>query len=262
MNVKEWLTEAKQQIDPVTAELLLLKYLGLMHEDRSYLVTHEDKEIDPIIVEMLNLQLSVAKMSDLPRARILNYQEFYGRKFSLDGNVMVPRYETEEAVDIILELKPASVLDVGTGSGCIGITVKCEMPQTNVTCSDISIGALAVAEQNAQYFEADCKLLLSDLLEDIRRVPELVVANLPYVDPSWSWVDKDALSHDPSSALYATEGGLYYIKKLIQQCQRRKVRKLVLEADPVQHTDIIKYAEQRGFSLGVAMGFILYFLSE
>lgn len=200
---------------------------------------------------------------------------FYGRDFIVNPDVLIPRPETEQMIDMVLSLmgkpylpgvKPEeavlpenlTILDVGTGSGCIGVTLKCELPCARVVCSDISIKALVIAEENSIYHNADCKFLISDLLHDVRKLPDLVVANLPYVDENWDWIDKEALAREPSIALYAPEGGLYYIKRLIRQCARRQISHLVLEADPCQHAEIIDFASKKGFTYCETLGFILY----
>ena len=86
-----------------------------------------------------------------------------------------------------------------------------------------------------------------------------MVANLPYVDEDWEWIDKKALSKEPSLALYAEDGGLKLIKKLVQQAKARKIPFLVLEADPCQHERIVNYAREYGYSLLEERGFGLVF---
>ena len=98
-------------------------------------------------------------------------------------------------------------------------------------------------------------------MDGIETQPDLVVANLPYVDEKWDWIDKKALAAEPSLALYAEDGGLALIKKLINQATERKIKHLVLEADPCQHERIYEYAKEKGLTLRETRGFILY-LSE
>ena len=152
-----------------------------------------------------------------------------------------------------------NILDVGTGSGCIAITLKLELPDTNVSASDISEKALKVARQNAKDLGAKVNFCQSDLLDDISGNFDVVVANLPYVDKSWDWIDKKALSREPALALYAEDGGLALIKKLIGQVARRKIKNLVLEADPCQHERVINYATNHGYSLLETHGFTMVF---
>lgn len=148
-----------------------------------------------------------------------NKQDFYGRDFIITPDVLIPRPETEMMVDAILNLigkpflpgvKPSepklpediTILDVGTGSGCIAITLKQLLPQAKVVATDISDKALKVAKKNAVNLEAVVEFLQSDLLDSVKIKPDLVAANLPYVDESWDWIDKEALSKEPALALY------------------------------------------------------------
>lgn len=258
MNVKTWLNDAKKRVGALDAEIILTKILR--KSDRSYLASHEDRLLDEMEIMMADMSL-VMRESGRPIAYIFSEKEFYGRKFNVDSNVLIPRPETEDAIDIIKKRKPQTILDVGTGSGCIGVTLKCEMPGAEVACSDTSIKALAVAEDNAKMHEADnIKFIISDLLDDVYFQPDLVVANLPYVDQKWEWLDLEALSYEPSEALFANDGGLDLIKKLIRQCAERKIPQLVLEADPSQHPKIIGFAMKTGFKLVEARGYILLFV--
>ena len=203
---------------------------------------------------------------------------FYGREFRVNPDVLIPRPETEMVVDAVLNLvgKPylpgvrpsearlprdLTIVDVGTGSGCIAVTSKLELPEAIVVASDVSEKALVVAKENAERLGAEVEFVQADLLDDAIITPDLVVANLPYVDENWDWIDKKALSKEPSLALYAEDGGLAIIKRLIDQVTRRGIKHLILEADPSQHQSIINYANKKGLTLGETRGFALY-LSE
>ncbi len=201
--------------------------------------------------------------------------DFYGREFVINGDVLIPRPETELMVDMVLSLagksylpgvKPGkavlpedmTILDVGTGSGCIAVTLKLELPKASVVASDVSEKALAVARENARRLGAGAKFVQADLLDGILTQPDIVVANLPYVDENWEWIDKEALSKEPSLALYAEDGGLALIKRLIDQVTERGIRHLVLEADSCQHERIAMYAEEKGLMINQTRGFILH----
>ena len=205
--------------------------------------------------------------------------DFYGREFVINEDVLIPRPETEMMVDMVLSLvgksylpgvKPSkavlpndmTILDVGTGSGCIAITLKLELPKANVIATDVSKKALTVARKNAKRLEAEIEFRQADLLDGIEMRPDLVVANLPYVDEKWDWIDKKVLSKEPSLALYAEDGGLALVFKLIDQVVERGVRHLILEADPCQHERIKEYANKKGLALCETRGFALYLASE
>ena len=202
--------------------------------------------------------------------------DFYGREFVINSNVLIPRPETEQMIDTVLNLvgksylpgvKPGkavladdlAILDVGTGSGCVAVTLKLELPKARVAASDVSKKALIVAKENAKRLGAEVAFRQADLLDGLDFQPDVVVANLPYVDENWEWIDKEALSKEPSLALYAEDGGLSLIKKLIDQVTERKIKHLILEADPCQHERMQEYAKEEGFILRETRGFVLYF---
>ena len=208
-----------------------------------------------------------------------NRQDFYGRDFIVTPDVLIPRPETEFIIDEVLKLagksylpgvKPEkrilpenlTIMDVGTGSGCIAVTIKKELPDTTVIASDISEPALKVAEKNAQTLGASIITIISHLLEKVKTgtvpTPDVVVANLPYVDEDWDWLDKEALSHEPAIALYADDHGLALIKKLITEAAALKIKHLILEADPCEHQAIIEYAKKAGFNHVETRGYTLY----
>lgn len=203
--------------------------------------------------------------------------DFYGRYFLVTPDVLIPRPETEQLIDTVLSLagkpflpgikaeKPKlksdfSLLDVGTGSGCIAITIKKELKNAKVTASDVSEKALKIAINNAKEHNADINFIISDLLNNINQSFDVIVANLPYVDESWDWLDKESLSKEPSLALYADDHGLALIKELINQLEFKKPKFLILEADPCQHQAIIDYAKNHGFCHQDTRGFILSFI--
>ncbi len=201
--------------------------------------------------------------------------DFYGRDFVVTPDVLIPRPETEMIIDAVLNLvgkpylpgvKPSKpklpqnikILDIGTGSGCIAITLKKEIPEAEVSASDISEEALGVARENAKNLGADIDFVKSDLLNGIEGDFDIVVANLPYVDTDWDWIDKEALAAEPSLALYADDGGLALIKKLTKQSVSR-TKYLILEADPCQHERIVSYSRNYGYRILETRGFVLSF---
>ncbi|MBR0416121.1 HemK family protein methyltransferase [Candidatus Saccharibacteria bacterium] len=219
-----------------------------------------------------------------PEAYKKGVKDFYGRDFLVSPAVLIPRPETEAAIDeaLLLAGKPylpgmaapkrrlpekPLIVDVGTGSSCIAATLKLEIPEAKVIGLDISEEALAVARENAKRLGAEVKFLQSDLLKSYQeKMPDVVVANLPYVDKEWEWLDKKALGFEPSVALYAEKHGLALIFELIDElfklsleAESQKALWLLLEADPCQHTDIIKYATRHGFVHQKTSGFALVF---
>lgn len=204
-----------------------------------------------------------------------NTVDFYGRNFFVTKDTLIPRPETEQLIDAILSLagKPylpgvkapvrvlpnsPKIIDVGTGTGCIAITIKKEIPEADVYAVDISEAALKVAQKNAETHGTSISFIIAHLLTNVNDA-DLIVANLPYVDETWDWLDKEALSKEPSMALYADDNGLALIKELIDTA---RATYLVLEADPCQHNDIINYASKKGFDYLETRGFALVFKKD
>ena len=253
MTISEWLKQTSAKIDRLDAELILTDFLQAT--DRSYLAAHSDDELSD--TNAIDAQATRSAEGE-PLAYILGYREFYGRRFFVTPDVLIPRPETETIIEIAKELNPDKILDVGTGSGCIAITLDLELPNTQVSAVDISDDALRIAQKNAAHHNAKIEFHKSNLLENYQPEPgTLVIANLPYVDAAWDWLDHKTLDHEPSLALYAEQGGLELIYKLIDQTPAGCP--LILEADPCQHEAIIKYAQKRNFTLVRQDGFIIYF---
>ena len=203
---------------------------------------------------------------------------FYGYDFIINGDVLTPRPETEQIIDEVLKLcgepilpgvkpdKPKldpqnlKILDVGTGSGCIAIALKKKLRGAEVYATDISKKALEVAQKNAETLYTPITFIISHLCQNINNegdfTPDIIVANLPYVDRNWNWVDQESLKDDPDSALYAEDGGLALIKELIDTATSKY---LILEADESQHESIVNYAKDK-YNLLNKSGFILTFI--
>ena len=243
MNVNSWLMAAKTTLKSADSELILLNAID-PSLDLSWLVTHDDYILSAAEQKLADEGLK-RRLNGKPLAYILGYKDFYGRKFLVDDSVLIPRPETEELIDLVLNLKPQTILDIGTGSGCIATTLALELPQAKVMASDIHNPDLAI--ENAKRLGTNVDFRVSDLLDNIDDNFDVIAANLPYVDKTWDWLD-DSLKFEPDVALYADDGGLLLIKKLIMQAKGR-TKYLVLEADTSQHPAIIDFAIKNGLEL-------------
>ena len=266
--IKSWLVEATKKLleaEIITAvldcELILINVLEV---ERTYLHAHPEQVISPKQLRAINRMLK-KRLKNIPMSYILKYKEFYGRKFFTDKAVLIPRPESEDIIDIVKSIcrqknfknTEITLVDIGTGSGCLGITAKLEIPRLEVTLSDISIDALRVARFNAVKLRAELDITSGDLLENINERPDIIIANLPYVDKSWD--RSSETDHEPAGALFAADNGMALIKKLIRQAGRlqRPGSYLVLEADPRQHDALTKYAEKYKYMLAKQTGYIL-----
>lgn len=158
---------------------------------------------------------------DWPPQYLLGKADFYGQTFKVAPGVLIPRLETEELVEWILNEysnQKMSVLDLGTGSGAIGISLKANRPDWEVTLSDISADALKIARENAELLKQDVKIVKSDLFEQISNKYDLIVSNPPYISfDEKKLMDKSVLEHEPQQALFAQDDGLWFYREIARQ---------------------------------------------
>ena len=265
MIISEWLKTATKSLKNIgissarlDAELILANTL---RKNRTYLHAHLDEEIDPRRFDIANARLDL-RLDRVPIAYILGYKEFYGRKFTVSPSVLIPRPESEDLISLFLELTAGEIaekvlIDVGTGSGCLGITAKLERSNLSVILSDISKPALNIAEKNANALNADVHIQQQSLLNGQLRPVDYIFANLPYVDKNWDVSPE--LQYEPDIALFAEDEGLKLILQLISQAPRCLTPEglLFIEADPQQHNRIIDEAMKNGFVKERVLNYIL-----
>lgn len=265
MIISEWLKIATKSLKAenipsarLDAELILANTL---RKNRTYLHAHLDEEIDPRRFDIANARLDL-RLDRVPIAYILGYKEFYGRKFTVSPSVLIPRPESEDLISLFLELTASEIaekvlIDVGTGSGCLGITAKLERSNLSVILSDISKPALNIAEKNANALNADVHIQQQSLLNGQLKPVDYIFANLPYVDKNWDVPPE--LQYEPDIALFAEDEGLKLILQLISQVPRCLTSEglLFIEADPQQHNRIIDEAMKNGFVKERVLNYIL-----
>jgi release factor glutamine methyltransferase len=149
-----------------------------------------------------------------PVQYILGHTEFYGRRFTVNKHVLIPRPETEELVDLVIKenrkRKDLTILDIGTGSGCIAVSLKKEMAQVKITALDISAEALKVAELNANDLKADVSFIKADILSETEKLKDLkfdiIISNPPYVrNAEKKLMHQNVLAYEPESALFVSD---------------------------------------------------------
>jgi release factor glutamine methyltransferase len=264
MTLQEWLTYAAHQLSTrnigsarLDAELLLSHATGFTRE---YLLAHSEDTLLQTVQSVANTLLE-RRLKREPLAYIFGKKEFYGRSFIVTPDTLIPRPETETMIEIFKTLHlDGAVLDVGTGSGCIGITLKLEQPDIDITLSDISPEALSVARENARTLGVDDIVLQkSDMLarwdRQANALFDVIVSNPPYVDRSWR-VSPET-TYEPQQALFAEDDGLLLIHRLIDQALLHLTQHghLLIEADPRQHSAIVDYA--KSFEEVMRDGFII-----
>lgn len=260
--IKDWLDAAARELSRAnisTARLdseLILSHT--LRKPRTYLHAHDDEPLTDRHKEIANARLQL-RIDRVPVAYIIGHKEFYGRTFRVNASTLIPRPESETLIELLVQALPSNatlfteptrrLVDVGTGSGILGITAKLLYQELEVTLVDKSRHALKVAVQNAKELKADVDTLQSDLLSSYPFTADIIIANLPYVDPEWERsLETD---HEPAEALFALNGGKSLIYELLVQTQAKLASGgiLILEADPEQHDDIITEAKKYGILL-------------
>ncbi|MFT7035289.1 MAG: release factor glutamine methyltransferase [Cyclobacteriaceae bacterium] len=192
---------------------------------------------------MLNEQLEIAKENSVcleqsierllknePIQHIFGEAEFYGRKFKVNGDVLIPRQETEELIQLIVddnELEVPKILDIGTGSGCIACSLALEVKSAQVQAIDISEEALITAQRNADLLNAKVSFLKIDILKDSIPLKEfdIIVSNPPYVlDSERALMHKNVVDYDPGLALFVPDNDPLLFYKAIGDISRQLLR--------------------------------------
>jgi release factor glutamine methyltransferase len=202
------------------AELLTAHGLG---KSREWLYAHGNETLDESLNERISALLQ-RRLAGEPIAYILGQREFYGRDFTVGPAVLIPRPETELVIELALQkLTPDvhRVIDVGTGSGCIALTLAAERPAWEVTAVDLSADALAVCVGNARRLELErVRTLESDLLSKVSGERfAAIVSNPPYVAAGDPHLDQGDLRFEPACALSAGANGMAVIERLTEQAQ-------------------------------------------
>ena len=153
---------------------------------------------------------------------IVGNVDFYGNIINVDSRVLIPRFETELLVEKTIHYvenlfnRKVSILDIGTGSGCIAITLKKEI-DCDVVASDISLDAIDVARENAINNMVDILFINSDIFSDIDDKFDVIISNPPYISYDEN-IEDMVKNNEPSIALYANDDGIYFYDKILSQC--------------------------------------------
>lgn len=218
------------------AEVLLAHALGV---DRAAVLADPERILDAPRQQHFRSLLE-QRASGKPVAYLVGHKEFYGRRFRVNSSVLVPRPDSELLVELALAraIPGDSVVDVGTGSGCLGLSIASSRPDLDVHLVDLSAVALSLAAENAAALGVPgVRLHRGDLWPELGLRPErtVVVANLPYV-PDARVDDDRSLRHEPRIALAGGSDGLDVIRRFLGELDRRgfRPRTLLLEHDPDQ----------------------------
>ncbi|HSX17203.1 MAG TPA: HemK/PrmC family methyltransferase [Patescibacteria group bacterium] len=218
--------------------------------NRAYLLAHPEHELTAAQTSELHKKIT-QRATHLPLAYIRGRVMFYGRRFTVNQHVLVPRPETETMIDMLKNLPlrgPVRIADIGTGSGCIGITAALELPTAQVHIYDIDKAALAVAIDNARELKAPVHATLADMLTGVPETFDIILTNLPYV-PS-AYPINDAARHEPEIALFAGDDGLDAYRMFWEQLAswEHKPSFVLTESLGLQHGKLASLAQTAGYT--------------
>lgn len=217
--LKESTKKALELNKEIEAVKLLLMELSNQDPHQFYLNLNQD--VDESFKEHFLKQLNLYLIDDIPVQHLIGYAYFYGHAFEVSKAVLIPRSETEQLVEEVLFLydeyfegEQVDVLDLGTGSGCIGITLSLEERHMNVSISDISKEALEVASRNIKRLNAEVETIHSDLFKNIKKKYDIIVSNPPYI-PNEEALE-NIVKNEPHIALFGGKLGVDFYQKILR----------------------------------------------
>ncbi len=263
MTTSDWILETTMRLTSAgntsarLDTLLLLEYV--LQTSRATLLAHPEIDLPATTLTKLNA-LRTQRLDGVPIAYILNKKEFYGRDYLVNEHVLIPRPETEHMIDQVkaLGFEAPRILDMGTGSGCIAITLALEIPHSKITACDISEEALTIAKHNAKALGARATFKYSDLFSALTgKRFDIICANLPYVPEGL--VTSTEITKEPRLALFSGTDGLEHYRQFFAQVSTQKPRYIFTEALESQHSELESLANIAGYTLIEKQDLILCF---
>ncbi|HEX5798022.1 MAG TPA: peptide chain release factor N(5)-glutamine methyltransferase [Candidatus Saccharimonadales bacterium] len=269
MTIIEWLVENMSKLQKVGVDSprrdCLVFVEDVLRKDRAWVVTHPQHGLGASDLEELD-RLIVRRLKREPLAYIRGKAWFYGRFFSVGPEVMIPRPESEAFIELLKQLVDSEqltadslkIIDIGTGSGCLAITAKLELPNAHVIAVDIDKKALELARHNTVKHNVDVKFITSDLLtsaelyhfvHDREQNDTVLIANLPYVPTGL--VTSPEILHEPKQALFSGKDGLSHYVSFWQQISKllSKPQHVMTESLEKQHAAMTNLAADAGYEL-------------
>lgn len=255
MSISTWLMKSMKRLGksgvdaPRRDSLVLLE--DTLGKNRAWVLAHPEHELTK--EQVLSLEILIDRRSKRePLAYIRGKAWFFGRFFEVNPSVLIPRPESENFVELVKNINPKHVVDIGTGSGCLAITIKLELPDTEVTATDLDQKALKVAQKNASHHNVDINFVQSDLLSSVSELihsKTTIVANLPYVPAKL--ITSPEIRQEPTNALFSGADGLNHYKELWNQIEQLKMKPehVLVESLESQQEDLELIASRAGFAL-------------
>jgi release factor glutamine methyltransferase len=233
-------------------ELVCEHYLGYSKTDTRLKFEENLNQSDVLKI----YDTAKALKTGMPIQYVFGEADFYNLKFKVNNSTLIPRPETEELVDLIIKQSlvinhqsPLTILDIGTGSGCIPIALKKNIPNSKVTGIDISEQALEIAKQNATKNKVDVEFIVQDVLSNFlifNSTFSIIVSNPPYVlNSEAKLMDAKVLEHEPHLALFVEDTDpIIFYKRIIDLFTKHLEEKgyLFFELNPMYANDVKKYA--------------------
>ncbi|NMA05264.1 MAG: peptide chain release factor N(5)-glutamine methyltransferase [Acholeplasmataceae bacterium] len=211
---------SKNNLEKNAAKLFLMKYSNKTYNEIILNYANEvTKDVEISFLNAINEYIN----KKTPPQYIINEQDFYGRTFYVDENVLIPRWETEELVFHVIKYikenfkgKTLKILDIGTGSGCIATTLALELENVKITATDISEKVLSIAQKNSERLCANnIEFVISDLFKNVKDKFDIIISNPPYVKDNekiGECVDKE-----PKTALYGGILGVDFYDRILKE---------------------------------------------
>lgn len=240
--------------------LLLLGYV--LKKPREWILAHLDEKINASYLLELNTKI-VQRIARKPLVYLTNHQEFYGRNFYVNESVLIPRPESESIITLLksyykespcnVSSQLTTIIDIGTGSGCLAVTAKLEIPEAQVIATDNSPQALKVAKKNARVLGAEIHFHQADLLNlppgILNTTTCILLANLPYVPDDL--ITSPEITREPKEALFSGQDGLDHYRRFWQQVSALETKPfaIITESLKTQHKAMAKHAEYASYKL-------------
>ena len=217
MTIEDLIVLGEKYTSSIHAKMLLASFLNVNSLE---LLTILDQKVDPKIIDLYQKAL-ISLQNNKPLQYVIGNVNFYGINYTINENVLIPRFETEELVENIKNyiiknnLTTPKILDLGTGSGVIGLTLKKFFPTADVTLTDISPKALEVAKTNAKNLNLNVTFIQSNWLDNVNKEPyDIIVSNPPYIKEDEE-IEEIVKNNEPHLALYGGKSGLDCYQNII-----------------------------------------------
>lgn len=262
MTITEWLVENMKKLKQAGVDsprrdcLVFLE--DTLGKDRAWVVSNPEHRLQIQSLKTLS-RLIDRRVGREPLAYIRGKAWFYGRLFYVDPSVMIPRPESEDFIEIIREINPGELVDLGTGSGCLAITAKLELPKCSVFAYDIDQNALETARKNALKHRANIVFAQSDMLQHVANSPFTLVANLPYVPEGL--ITSPEIQHEPATALFSGKDGLNHYRRFWTEILNslQQPQHILIESLENQHAYLKNLANKSGYTLSSTINLVQRF---